>query len=222
MLSHLKGLFRWALVEELVATDPAERVAPPTVEEPRERVVEIAASLEATRTTGGEAPDRHRGGNSERPPREGMAEMRPEAGALVVIRDGDKELVEDADTRFLAASTAVDGVYAYELGIPLDEIGGKISGASPAEQRKLAVGIQLGGLTEAEQDLLKEKMSEARNQGGGMGGRGGGMGGGMGGRGGGMGGRTPSDESGGGRGGGRPDLDPEIDWLVVELPPAVG
>jgi uncharacterized membrane protein YgcG len=176
---------------------------------------EIEASLEATRTTGEETSERHRSPHSGMGPPEGTAPMESKVGALTVIRDGIKEIIEETDSRFQAASNAVDGVYAYELRIPLDEIGGKVAATSAAKHRKLAVGVQLGGLSEAEKELIESRMSEMREQRsdkrGGTGGRGGGMGG----RGGGMGGGSRP----GGSGGGRPTLDAEIDWLVVELPP---
>ena len=176
---------------------------------------EIGTSLEATRTAGEETSERYRNPRSGMVPPEGMTPMGPKVGALTVIRDGIKETIEDTDSRFQAASTAIDGVYAYELRIPLDEIGGKVAATPATKQRKLAVGIQLGGLTEAEKELVESRMSEMREQRGGRGGGMDGRGGGMGGRGGGMGGGVRPGESGGGR----PTLDPEIDWLVVELPP---
>ena len=191
---------------------------------------EISVALEAERTTTDDrTPEEGSRGRGDRIPPQEMVAQRTVPGELVVIRDGTKETITDAGpTRFRAASTFVDGVFAYELRIPMDEIGGKVADTPSTKARKLAVGIQVGGLTEAESELMEEKMSQMREQRGGSGGRGGGIGGGgmgsmggpggggMGGRSGGMGGRP------GGPGGGRPTLDPEIDWLVVELPPTTG
>lgn len=142
-----------------------------------------------------------------------LASAVPAAAALIVE---SSVALGDTDARFNAASTAIDGVFAYELCIPFDEIGGKVAAAAPAKQRKLAVGVQIGGLTEAEQELAKSQMSSHQSdRGGGMGRPPGGNMAGVGGRGGGMGGGTRP----GGPDGGRPTLDAEIDWLVVELPP---
>lgn len=187
---------------------------------------EISAALESDRTPTyrGTQEEGTRRREDRVPPRE-MTDMQPKVGELIVIRDGIKETITETDsTRFQAASTSVDGVYAYELQIPMDEIGGKVADTPPTETRKLAVGIQLGGLTEAEKELMEERMGHMREQQGGMSGGTGGRGGGMGGRGGGMGGPGGGGMGGrpGGQGGGRPTLDPDIDWLVVELPPTIG
>lgn len=192
---------------------------------------EIAIALEASREgcNAGATPDRSGGRGYPDLPEEDRPRSVP-VGVLTVIRDGIRETAENGASGFQSASTAIEGVYAYELGIPMDEIGGKLADTPSTKARKLAVGIQVGGLTKAESELMEENLSQMQGQGGGAGGRGGGMGGGgmgggdmggpggggMGGRGGGMGGRP------GGPGGGRPNLNPEIDWLVVELPPMTG
>ena len=185
---------------------------------------QILAALEASRDAhdAGATSEVAEGRGRPVPP-EGIELSRPEIGVVTVIRDGIKESIADGESRFQAGSTSVDGVYAYELQISMDEIGGKIADTPATELRKLAVGIQLGGLTEAEKKLMEERAGQMREQqggrGGGMGGPSGGMGGpggGMGGLGGGRGGRS------GGSGGGRPSLDSKIDWLVVELLPTIG
>ena len=172
--------------------------------------------------------DRSSDGDGWSPPQDLMS-MRAEPGELVVIRDGVKDVITDADSsRFHAASTYINGVFAYELRLPIDEIGGRVAGTPASEPRKLAIGIQIGGLTEAEKELIQKTMQEQRSSMGGSGGMGGrsseGMGGrssgGMGGKGG-MGGSGGGGMRSGGHGGSRPQLDPEIEWLIVTLPPTV-
>lgn len=173
---------------------------------------QIAVALEASREAhdAGASSEVAEGRGRTVPP-EGIELSRPEVGEVTVIRDGIKESIADAESRFQAGSTSVDGVYAYELQIPMDEIGGKIADTPATELRKLAVGIQLGGLTDAETKLMEERVGQMREQQGGRG-----PGGGMGGPGGGRGGR-PGESAGG-----RPSLDSKIDWLVVVLPPTIG
>jgi len=162
------------------------------------------------------------------PPQDLMA-MRAEPGELVIIRDGAKDVITDTDpSRFQAASTQIDGLYAYELRLPIDEVGGRVAEAPASEPRELAIGIQIGGLTEAEKETMQNAMQEKRNSMGDSGGRGGRSSGGGGGRSsGGMGGKGGMGGSGGGgsrsggHGGSRPQLDPEIEWLIVTLPPFV-
>jgi len=181
---------------------------------------EIKSSLEATRSEGDlstEVRRSDRGGMT--PPAEDSA-MRPEPDELVVIENGSKETISsDQETGYQAASTVIDDKYIYELRIPLAEIGGKVAELPPTKQRSVAIGIQIGGLTDAERELIKGTMAQEREQrggsGGGMSGGGRGMGGGMGGPS--RGGRGMGGPPGGG--GERPSLDPEIDWLVAELNP---
>jgi len=172
--------------------------------------------------------DRSSDGGGWSPPQDLVA-MRAEPGELVVIRDGVKDVITDFDpSRFHAASTYIDGVFAYELRLPIDEIGGRVAETPASEPRELAIGIQVGGLTEAEKELIQKTMLERRSSMGGSGGMdgrpsGGGGGrpsGGMGGKGG-MGGSGGGGLRSGGHGGSRPQLDPEIEWLIVTLPPAV-
>ena len=172
-------------------------------------------------------PDRSSDSEGWSPPQDLMA-MRAEPGELVVIRDGVKDVITDADpSRFHAASTYIDGVFAYELRFPIDGIGGTVAETPASEPRKLAIGIQIGGLTNAEKETMQNAMQEKRNSMGGSGGMGGRSSGGGGGRSsGGMGGKGGMGGSGGGsrsggHGGSRPQFDPEIEWLIVTLPPIV-
>jgi hypothetical protein len=178
-------------------------------------------------TEGSETPGR--GG-----PPPSLASMRQVPGQLTVIRMGMKETGNENDTAGPTAASAFnEGVFCYELKIPIADIGGKIADASPAEKRQLAIGVQIGGMTQAEMESLqaamREKMGATGGQGGqggggmgggapaGMGGGGiGGMGGGMSGMGG-MGGGRGGGGMGGGEGDPRSQTDVEIEWLSVTL-----
>lgn len=144
---------------------------------------------------------------------------------FITLFDPDLELdvPEDYPDGPQAASTYEDGLFVYEVKIPMTSIGGKIVKADTAAQRKLVVGIQVGGLSPAEMNETRERMSE--RSGAGMGpagmGPGGGMGGGMrggmdGGMPGGMGGGMPGEYGGGGQGRMGPQ---DVDWMKVELAP---
>jgi len=172
-------------------------------------------------------------GRSGPPP--SLASMRQVPGQLTVIRMGMKETWDENETAGPTAASAFhEGVFCYELKIPIADIGGKIADADPAKKRQLAIGVQIGGMTQAEMETLQAAMREEMGSAGGSAGRGaGGMGGGppsgmggggIGGMGGGMG---SSGGMGGGRGGGgmggsgddmRNRMDPEIEWLSVTLP----
>ena len=99
---------------------------------------------------------------------------------------------------------------------PIQDIGGRLAEKSAGDNRRLKVGIEIGGLTEEEKEELRESMA-ARRGGGGMGGMGGGGRGGMRGGMGGMGGRGGG---GMGRSGMRKMFEDEIVWLSVVLQPA--
>jgi hypothetical protein len=161
--------------------------------------------------------------------------IRQVPGQLTVIRMGLKETTDENDTTGPNAASAFnEGVFCYELKIPIADIGGKIAEASPAKKRQLAIGVQIGGMTQAEMESLQAAMKEKMGSMGGQGGRGGGGmggsapsgmgGGGIGGMGGGMsgmGGRGGGHGSGGMGGSGddlRSRMDPEINWLSVTLP----
>jgi hypothetical protein len=176
-------------------------------------------------------PETERSGPSGRGgPPPSLASMRQLPGELTVIRMGMKEMRIENDTGGPTAASAFhEGVFCYELKIPFADIGGKIADASTAKKRQLAIGVQIGGMTQAEMETLQAAMKEEMSSLGGSGSRGGGMGGGppsgMGGGGiGGMGGggMGAAGGMGGGRGGGggdmRSQMDPEIHWLSVTLP----
>jgi len=161
--------------------------------------------------------------------REQLSGIRTEAGELTVIRMGTKEVGPEDSNEGSAAASAVDGEsFCYELRIPIADIGGKVAEKAPAKQRKIAVGIQIGGMTEAERELVQSEMRQARDQmaaGRGSGGIGGMSGGGGLGGVGGAGGMTHRGGMGGpGYGGERPQggpgLDPEIDWISVSMTPS--
>ena len=105
-----------------------------------------------------------------------------------------------------------DGVFAYELRVPLAELG--LAGLAGAPHT-VAVGFQMGGVTPAERDAMRERMRSSGGPPGGGGGIPGGGGGGMPGGGGGM--------PGGGPGGGPPGAresrarGSETVWVDVEL-----
>ena len=159
-----------------------------------------------------------------------LASMRQVPGELTVIRMGMKEMVpEDETGGSTAASAFYEGVFCYELKIPIADIGGKIADVDPAKKRQLAIGVQIGGMTQAEMETLQAAMREEMGSAGGSAGRGGGGmgggppsrmgGGGIGGMGGGMG--ASGGMGGAGMGGGqdpRSQLDPDIHWLSVTLP----
>ena len=156
-----------------------------------------------------------------------LASMRQVPGRLTVIRMGMKETGDESDADGPTAASAFnEEIFCYELKIPFADIGGKVADASPSKKRQVAIGIQIGGMTEAEMEMLQAAMKEKMGETGGMGGDRGG--GGMGGMGGGRGGGGMGD-MGGGRGGGemggrggdmRSRMNPEIEWLSVNLPPS--
>ena len=155
-----------------------------------------------------------------------LASMRQVPGRLTVIRMGMKETGDESDLDGPTAASAFnEEVFCYELKIPFADIGGQIADANPSKQRKVAIGIQIGGMTKAEMEMLGAAMREKMGSMGGQGGRGGGGtgggppsgmgGGGMGGMGGGRGGGGTD-----GRGGDmRSRMNPEIEWLSVILLP---
>ena len=99
---------------------------------------------------------RDRTGRRPRHPRH-----RPRPGELTVIRMGIKKVVAEAAATGPAAASAVhDSLFFYELRIPLTDIGGKVAGMPAAKIRKLALGIQLGGLTEAERMIIEGQVED--------------------------------------------------------------
>ena len=143
---------------------------------------------------------------------------------FITIFDGDRiaELPENGPDGPRAASALHDGVFVYEVEIPLTTVGGKVSSEAPATDRRVVVGVQVGGLTPDEQKEMRDRMGRGGGPGGmggppggGMGGPGGGMWGGMGGPGGGMGGPR-----GGGVGGRSGKTGPQdVPWIKVILSP---
>jgi hypothetical protein len=170
----------------------------------------------------GEPPQREppRGdpdGRTQRPARAplGALEVIHYGVADDVIRDGAK-----ADGA-AAACQVVDGVFTYELRIPLADAS---EGAAPekAGRHVVAVGFQMGGPTPAERDAMHERAGEGGPPGGGSGGgeRPGGWSGGYGGHGGGggHGGYGGEGGHGGGHGEGYERMRSATPvWLDVEL-----
>jgi hypothetical protein len=98
-----------------------------------------------------------------------LASMRQVPGRLTVIRMGMKETVDENDPDGpTAASAHNEGVFCYELKIPFAGIGGTIADTSPSKKRKVAIGIQIGGMTEAEMEMLEAAMKEKMGETGGM------------------------------------------------------
>ncbi len=174
-------------------------------------------------------------GGSGQPGRGGpplsLSSMRQVPGQLTVIRMGVTETGDESNNAGPTAASAFnEGVFCYELKIPIADIGGKIADASPAKRRQMAIGVQIGGMTKAEMKSLQAAMKEESGSSGGQGGRGGGGmgsgppsgmgGGGLGGMGGGMSGKGGMDGGGMGGAGGdvRSRMDPEIEWLSLTLP----
>ena len=174
------------------------------------------------------ADGRSRPGGSDssgrRSPPQELASLRQFPGHLTVIRSGLKDSIdEDNPDGPGAGSSFNEGSFCYELRIPFAEIGGKFAETDPSKNRRIAIGIQIGGLTDAEKEIVQSAMRERMGDAGGTGGgRGGGaMGGGMGGPpGGGMSGGRGGGMGGGKGDGGRRRPDPEIEWLSVTLPSA--
>ena len=81
--------------------------------------------------------------------------------------------------RIASASIVNEGQFFYELKIPFADIGGKIADANQDKKRQVAIGVQIGGMTEAEMEFAQATMREKMGESGGRGS--GGMGGGAGG-----------------------------------------
>ena len=157
-------------------------------------------------------PGGMRGGG---PPTGGPTPERPPLGALEVLRDGvvDEVIASGAVPDGLAAAAAVaDGVFAFELRVPLAELArsGVATGAGAAAggATRAAVGFQMNGMTGAERETMRERMRSGGGFGGGFGGGRGGPGGDL------PGGGMPGGPEGRTRGG-------ETVWVDVELAEAV-
>lgn len=185
---------------------------------------QLAESIKSPRPPMAELDDPPGGG---RPGRGGrpMARMRREPGTLTVLENGGEyrdTLPEDNPYGPRAGSARADGVFVFELAIPLAMIGGEAAEGSPEKRRRVRVGLQIGGMSKGELEEMREAMGGGQ---GGFSGSFGGIGGG-GGRGGGMG--RGGGKGGGGRGGGRDGgpmkrmmEEPEVVWLKVNLAPAM-
>jgi len=183
---------------------------------------EIQSALEETagQWRGG-MPDGSQEGRQPPPRPAGPDRMRTHADQLTRIRLGVKETVEQGPAvEPAAASAAGDQGFCYELRIPIADIGGRAAAQAPFESRKIAVGIQIGGLTEAEAEAAEGAPPDMPGDGGPP--PGGGMGGmgGMGSMGGPGGGGLPmGGPPGGGPGEMGKRVKPEITWLTVVLEP---
>lgn len=167
----------------------------------------------------GPPPDASQRGAPEGP---GAPPERAPLGALEVLRYGvvDEVIAGGAQPDGHAAAGGVaDGVFAWELRIPLSEVS-SAAGLNPdAKSGKIAIGFQMSGMTAAEREAMRERMRPSGGPGGG-GPRGGGAppggggppeGGGWGGHGGPpQGGRPEGGREGKGRGS-------EIVWVEVEI-----
>jgi len=110
---------------------------------------------------------------------------------------------------FEAAADAQDGIFCYEFRIPLTSMDESPYFLNISNQKTIMVGLEINGLSEEEQDKIKDDMEERQGsmQDGKMGGRsGGGKRGGM---------------RGGKRGGANrpqmPDMDGEEYWITVQI-----
>jgi hypothetical protein len=173
---------------------------------------------EAPTPSQGSPPDDSQ--DNRRPPHPpGPERGRTRPDELTRIRFGVKEPVaRTSDAEPAAASAAVEDGFCYELRIPIADIGGKVAAQAPVETRKIALGIQIGGLTEAEAEAMESAPPEMPGGGGAPPGGGGGARGGMGGMGGpGGGGPSMGGPPGGGPGGMKKRARAEIVWLTVVL-----
>jgi len=79
---------------------------------------------------------------------------RQQPGEVTIIVNGTKESGSEASLRgVVAASALTDGTFAYEIEVPLAVIGGAVADTAADHERKLRVGVQLGGLTRAEREF---------------------------------------------------------------------
>ncbi len=139
-----------------------------------------------------------------------------EPGMLEVISgDTVETFTEQNKSGPQASSKFSDGIYCYELSLPLAIIDERFLLMSENDARDLQVGVEIGGMSTSERKEMNDQMQSAHgNSGGQMGGRGSG---GTGGRGGGRGGMG---SGGGSRGGGRNVqrlMEGETIWINVEI-----
>ncbi len=168
----------------------------------------LAEALPPRRPDGSDDPGA--GAPVEGGPPLGMVAIRTPPGMLTVVSpEGERELPEGGEDGWAAASSVVEGVFTYEVRIPLAAVGGRFAERGGAEERELRLGLEIGGLTEEEQDRLRDEIRSRRE--------GGGFQGAFGGRG-----RPGGGMAGSGRGGRadvRRSLEGETTWLRVTLPP---
>ena len=89
------------------------------------------------------------------PPLE-LTSLRPKPGRLTVIRTGIKDSIDEAGPGGLGASSHYgDENFCYEFRVPFADIGGKVADSEPSAKRQVAVGIEIGGLTSAEREMLR-------------------------------------------------------------------
>ena len=173
---------------------------------------------EAPRPSQGSPPDDSQ--DDRRPPRPpGPVPGHAHPDELTRIRFGVKEPISrTTDAEPAAASAASENGFCYELRIPIADVGGKVASQPPSSVRRIALGIEIGGLTEAEAEATESLPSEMPGGGGAPPGGGGGARSGMGGMGGPGGGGPPmGGPPGGGPGGMKKRAGPEVVWLTVVL-----
>ena len=161
--------------------------------------------------------------------RQGPARLQ-QPGTLTVFNGDKMEVLYETNEHGPRAGSAVhDGVFGYELLIPLRLIGGKVAELTGGETQTLRIGVEIGGMSYSERKAMREKAGGGSGHvrfGGGMD-RGGEMGegmepgGGMGEMGEGMGremgrGMRPG-RMGGGRRAMRRMIQTGPEWLKVEL-----
>ncbi len=97
------------------------------------------------------------------------------------------------------------------MRIPFVMVGGGVASHKATDDRKIAVGLQVGGVSPAEQEAINKKMRERRladsTGDGGLAGRGGSQ----------RGGETGGGGMGSPAGGGYREISREIEWLKVKL-----
>jgi hypothetical protein len=126
---------------------------------------EIALEIDAERAKAAEsAPDAPEN-DALRALRLTLEGTRQLPGELTIVRMGETAMFDESDAGGVAAASAInDGVYCYEFRVPFSEVGGKVAAASAAKERKLAVGIVLGGLTKAEEKELKDELDDRMDE----------------------------------------------------------
>jgi hypothetical protein len=185
---------------------------------------QIERSFEEAPRPSQRSPPDHSQEDRRRPPRPpGPVQGHAHPDELTRIRFGVKEPISRTSDAEPAAASAASETGSATSSIPIADVGGKVASQPPSSVRRIALGIEIGGLTEAEAEATESLPSEMPGGGGAPPGGGGGARGGMGGMGG-PGGGGPS--MGGPPGGGPPGMKKragaEIVWLTVVLGPTSG